>query len=333
MMPDGRSLEARRVPAAQSRQAGPAPRLDAHGLGLVSTRMHYFQLVARLGSIRRTAEMLHVAPSSISRVIAQLEDDLGTPLFERIRQRLKLTSAGELLVHHGRSSVDELVRACVEIDDLRGLRRGTVSVAVVESVARGLLPKVLAAFWGRYPDIAVVTKVVGSQQAFDAVADGDCDIAVAFDVRTPRAAERIAGAVLGMGALVRPDHRCAGLKQARLTDFVGERLLMSDASLSLGPSVEEAITRSFADFRRRALTNSIGLMIDLAARGQGVAFQTRVGAEREIAGGALVFVPIRDVQLKPRKLLLISRAKAHMSESAALVAKALARMIEGLEVN
>jgi len=88
--------------------------MDSYRLGLVATRIHYFQLVARLGSIRQAALVLSVAPSSISRVIKQLEDELGTPLFERIRQRLKLTSAGELMLYHARVSTAELNRGVVE---------------------------------------------------------------------------------------------------------------------------------------------------------------------------------------------------------------------------
>src|ERR1700727_1932903 len=49
--------------------------MDPYRLGLVATRIHYFQLVARLGSIRRAALVLRVAPSSISRVIKQLEEE------------------------------------------------------------------------------------------------------------------------------------------------------------------------------------------------------------------------------------------------------------------
>jgi DNA-binding transcriptional LysR family regulator len=218
----------------------------------------------------------------------------------------------------------------MEIDDIQGLHRGSVAIAVVESIARGLLPDVLASFWDRYPGITVITKVVGSQQAFDAVADGNCDIAVAFDVRAPRNAQRITGAMLSMGALVRPGHRLAGRSQARLTDLAGEHLLLSDSSLTLGPSIEEAITPSFGDVSRRTVTNSIGLMIDLALRDRGVAFQTRVGVEREIANGDLVFVPIRDPQLRPRKLLLISRSKARISKVAATLTAALAQMVESL---
>jgi DNA-binding transcriptional LysR family regulator len=304
--------------------------MDPHRLGLISTRLHYFQLVAQLGSIRQAARALNVAPSSISRVIGQLEDELQTPLFERIRQRLKLTSAGEILLYRSRASLGEMTRAYTEINDLQGLRRGTITVAVVESIARGLLLDVMAAFWEQYPAITVDIKVVGSEQAFDAVADGACDIGIAFDIKTPRNAQRLAGTMLSLGALMHPGHRLAGRSELRLFDLAGERVVLSDASLSLGTSIEEALNGSLFDFGRRALTNSITVMADLAMRGNGVALQTRVGVQREIRSGALVFVPLRDPKLRPRKLMLLSRAKSGMSEAAAHLATMLTRAIEGL---
>ena len=146
--------------------------MDPYRLGLVSVRIHYFQLIARLGSIRQAALSLNVAPSSVSRVLRQLEEEIGAPLFERVRRRLKLTSAGELMLYHARLSLTELNRACNEIDELHGLHRGTVSVAIVESVARGLMPSALEAFWKRYPGITADIRVMGSQQAANAVSDG-----------------------------------------------------------------------------------------------------------------------------------------------------------------
>jgi DNA-binding transcriptional LysR family regulator len=304
--------------------------MDPHRLGLISTRLHYFQLVAQLGSIRQAARALNVAPSSISRVIGQLEDELQTPLFERIRQRLKLTSAGEILLYRTRASQGEMTRAYTEITDLQGLRRGTVTVAVVESIARGLLLDVMSAFWESYPAITVDIKVMGSEHAFDAVADGECDIGIAFDIKTPRNAQRLAGTMLNMGALMHPGHRLAGRSELRLFDLAGERVVLSDASLSLGASIEEALNGSSIDFGRRALTNSITVMADLAMRGNSVALQTRIGVQREIRSGALVFVPLRDPKLRPRKLVLLSRAKSGMSEAASSLATMLTRAIEGL---
>jgi DNA-binding transcriptional LysR family regulator len=303
--------------------------VDLHRLGLVSGRVHHFTLVARLGSIRQAAKALNVAPSSISRTVKQLEEDLGAPLFERVQQRLKLTSAGELLFYHVRQSAAEMNRALTEIGDLQGLRRGTVTVAVIESAARGFLPEVLAGFWIRHPEISVDVRVSGSAEVAGRVSQGEADLGLAFDVRLPRNARRIASVGLPIGVLAHPGSRLAtAVKPLRLTDLAGERVILSDASLTLGSSIEEALGGSFVEFARRARTNSIGLMIDLAARGLGTILQTRIGVEREIARGDLVFVPLADPRLQPRRLLLLSRPKAELAEAASALATSLAQALE-----
>lgn len=299
-------------------------------LGLVSVRLQYFLSVAQLGSIRRAAQALNIVPSAVSRTIQQLEREFGTPLFERARQRLKLTSAGEILLYHARSSVAELDRASAFIGDLQGLKRGRVGIAAVESATRGLLPDVLSRFWKRYPDVSVEVRMTGSQQALAAVLESDCDLGIAFDVRIPKSAQRLAGASLKLGALVRPDHRLAKKRDVQLRDFAGERLVLSDTSLTLGVIVEAAMKEQAVEFTPRAVTNSIHLMTDFALRGHGAAFQTRVGVERELERGSLIFLPLADPQLRPRKLLLIGRAKAHLPGAPAALAKMLSEAIESL---
>jgi DNA-binding transcriptional LysR family regulator len=304
--------------------------MDPYRLGLVATRIHYFQLVARLGSIRQAALVLGVAPSSISRVVKQLEEELGTPLFERVRQRLKLTSAGELMLYHARVSTAELNRASEKINELHGLHRGRVSVSIIESVARGLMPKILAEFWAVHPEINVDIKVVGSQQASEALAEGDCDLAVAFDVQVPRNVRRIAMASLPLGVLAPPGSRFASKKQIRLFELSGERVILSDQSLMLGISVEEAFNRALIELTRRSRTNSIGLMVDLANMNLGIVLQTRVGIEREIADGTLVFVPLRDPKIGLRRLMLLARSEKEMPDAASAFGALLAREIERL---
>ncbi|MFN3641850.1 MAG: LysR family transcriptional regulator [Gemmobacter sp.] len=304
--------------------------MDLHRLGLVSTRAQHFQLVARLGSIRAAARAVNLAPSSVSRSLRSLEEDLRAPLFERMQQRLRLTSAGELLLYHIQQSSAELGRAVTEIGDLQGLRRGTVTLAVIESAALGLLPEVLAGFWIRNPEITVAVTVGGSADMAAMVAGGEADIALAFDVRVPRNARRLAAASLPMGVVVPPGSRLAKLETVRIYDLAGERVILSDASLTLGTSVEEAFGRAGVDFARRARTNSIGLMIDLARRGLGTILQTRLGLEREIARGDLAFLQVTDARLAPRRLVLIGRAKGEMSEAAGSLADSLARAVDRL---
>lgn len=305
--------------------------MDLHRLGLVSSRVYHFSLVARLGSIRQAALTLNVAPSSISRSIKQLEEDLGTPLFDRTKQRLRLTSAGELLEHHIKQSTGEMNRAVTEIGDLQGLRRGTVTLAVIESASRGILTDVLAGFWVRHPEISVDIQVVGSQDAVDLVHQGEADLALAFDVRVPRNARRLTSISLPLGVLVSPGSPLTKLRRKlKSYDLAGERVILSDGSLTLGSSVEQMFSGAFVEFSRRTKTNSIGLMIDLATRGLGIILQTQMGVQTEIARGQLTFIPLSDPGLSLRRLTLVSRPKGEVSEAAQALADVLTSTLEAM---
>ena len=302
--------------------------------GLIATRLHYFQQVVELKSIRQASEALGVAPSALSRSIQQLELDLGTPLFERVRQRLKLTSAGEMLAFHARASQKELARAVAFIKDLQGLRQGHVSIRAIESVTRGMLPAVLCDFWDKHPNVSVDIRTTGSEEAVEALMKGDCDLAVAFDVRVPRKLRRLASANLHVGALVRPDHKTAALpkgKGARLRDYVGDPILTAGSTLTLGRLLEDAAVDAGVELRIRAISTSISNLVDLACAGRGVSFQTRVGVERELASGALVYVPLRDRELKGRRLSLMASAQGPLSDAPAALANILSKAIAAID--
>lgn len=304
--------------------------MDLHRLGLVSTRARHFQLAARLGSIRAAARAIRLTPSSVSRSVRALEEELRVPLFERGRQRLRLNSAGELLLYHLQQSGAELNRAVTGIGDLRGLRRGTVTLVTVESALAGLLPGVLEGFWARNSEIAVDVRVAGSAEAAAAVAAGEADLALAFDQRLGRGLRRLALAGLPLGVLVPPASPLAAAGGVRLSDLSGARVVLPDASLMLGSSVEEALGGSLVDFARRGRTNSIALMIELARRGLACVLQTRLGAEAEIAAGRLAFLPLAEPGLPPRRLMLLARPKGETSEAAGALAEALGRAVDAL---
>lgn len=304
--------------------------MDLHRLGLVSTRAQHFQLVARTGSIRAAARALQLTPSSVSRSIRALEADLQAPLFERRQQRLRLSSAGELLLHHLAQSGAELNRALAGIGDLRGLRRGTVTLATIESAGRGLLPEALAEFWRRTPDVAVDLRVTGSAEAAAAVAAGEADLALVFDQRPARNLRRIAVAGLPLGVLFTPRNPLHGHDRIRLSDLSGEHVILPDASLTLDGSVEAAIGGRLVDFARRGRTNSIGLMISMAERGLACVLQTRLGAEAEIAAGRLAFRPLAEPRLAPRRLMLLARPKPEMSEAAGALGDRLGSAVDAL---
>src|SRR5712692_1811533 len=83
-----------------------ACRLTVHIGGICMNHLrflHYVDEVARVGSVRQAAERLHVAASAVNRRVQDIEDELGTPIFERLPRGMRLTAAGELFVRYIRS--------------------------------------------------------------------------------------------------------------------------------------------------------------------------------------------------------------------------------------
>ena len=103
--------------------------------------LRYVDEVARAGSIRKAAEQLHVTASAVNRRVMDLEDELGAPLFERRPRGVRLTAAGELFVRYIREQSGDVERMKSQIEDLKGLRRGTVRIACSQALALDFLPR------------------------------------------------------------------------------------------------------------------------------------------------------------------------------------------------
>src|ERR1700733_2577985 len=114
----------------------------------------YVDAVARHGSIRKAAEALPVVSSSLNRRILDLEEELGSPLFERLPRGVRPTAAGDLFLAYVRRSMRELEQVGAQIEGLRGLLRGRVRIAVAESVTGHMLPTAIARFQAGHPNVA-----------------------------------------------------------------------------------------------------------------------------------------------------------------------------------
>ena len=106
--------------------------------------LRYLDVVARVGSIRKAATVLNVASSAINRQIIALEEELGEPLFERMPRRLRLTATGEVLIEHVRATLKAHTHTLERIEAMRGLHRGTITLATSFGLAAGPMAQIFA---------------------------------------------------------------------------------------------------------------------------------------------------------------------------------------------
>jgi LysR family transcriptional regulator, cell division regulator len=132
--------------------------------------LRIFEAVARLAGMNRAAAELHTVQSNVTARIRVLEEELGTPLFERHSRGVSLTAAGKrLLPYAGRMKqiIDEARRAVA--DD--GTAKGPLVIGSLETTAALRLSPVLSVYARRYPAVDLTLRTGTSVELIDAVLD------------------------------------------------------------------------------------------------------------------------------------------------------------------
>jgi DNA-binding transcriptional LysR family regulator len=149
-------------------------------------QLAYFESVSRHLHFTRAAQELNVAQPSVSQQIRKLEHELGAPLFHRMKRHVALTEAGKTFLPHARAVLQRLEEARVEVQELSGLRKGTLAVGAPPSVGTHLLPRALAAFSRQHPGISLSFREAGSRTLVALLEDGELDLAVVIQpIRHP----------------------------------------------------------------------------------------------------------------------------------------------------
>ncbi len=111
--------------------------------------------VAEYGNFSEAALHLGLAQSTVSRAIANLEEELGVLLFSRGRYGANLTPIGERLTTHARQVLQLLETIVKEARLEKGLESGQVRIAAFRTIATHVLPGIITRFCDRFPDINV----------------------------------------------------------------------------------------------------------------------------------------------------------------------------------
>ena len=292
--------------------------------------LRYLDEVVRRGSIRKAAEHLHVAPTAVNRQILDLEAELGAPLFDRIHNRLRLTPLGEMVLTHVRSTLREHAALRERIADLKGMRRGEITVAATSGLAGSLLPSLVHDFRSSHPGMVVRVIDLPTQAIVSAVEAGEVDLGLAYDL-TPRPGLRmLAASEWQIGAVLPIKHPLAHHSSLLLSECVGHPMILPAPALTIRSLLNEAFARSAIEVTPVAESTSMALIQRLVMLGEGIALLNALDVLEELDRGSLSFVPLRDAHLQRQTLMLFVRKGAELSAAAELMAasieSALARL-------
>jgi DNA-binding transcriptional LysR family regulator len=234
--------------------------------------LRYFIAVAEERHFGRAALRLHMAQPPLSQQIRQLEEQLGTQLFERTTRKVELTPAGQLLLERGRRILQDLEELESDIAEVGAGAAGVVRIGLSGSATYRLLPDLVQRVRAEMPRLKLTVRgeMLTPQMAED-LEEGRLDVAV---LRPPVHSPGIALAALEQDRLVAA--LPAGSPWAQRDELALAEL--ADEPFVGYPS-ESVVTRTFREAcRREGFTPRVvqeaaetSTLLSLVAAGMGIA--------------------------------------------------------------
>ncbi len=137
--------------------------------------LRYFVETARLKSFTQAASSLYVTQSTISKMVRQLEDEIGQPLLIREGKSVRLTDVGKVVYDRGQEALGVVHRLTLEVADLSSLGRGQLTVGIPPMVNLFFSPAV-STFRRRYPNLQLTLSEHGGQVVEQHVANGELEV-------------------------------------------------------------------------------------------------------------------------------------------------------------
>ncbi len=141
-------------------------------------QLNYFVAVAETGSFSRAAERCNVAQPSLSQQIIKLEQELGDPLFDRLRHRVVLTDTGRNLLPRAITILAELQEIKHSMNQEMDSSRGMLTVGFIPTIAPFVLPRVIKRFGREYPHARLSVHEDLTQALVHDLVDGKLDVGI-----------------------------------------------------------------------------------------------------------------------------------------------------------
>lgn len=220
--------------------------MDTHSLRV-------FIAVADSGGFTTAGEQLFLTQPAISKRIAQLEEQLGARLFDRIGRQVHLTEAGQALLPRARQVLNELEDISRSITNLSGRVTGKLRIGTSHHIGLHRLPPILRQFSRQYPEVQLDIHFIDSEEAWEGVLHGDLELGVV--TLPPEADPRVQQTVIWHDPLVfvvAPEHPLAQERNVSLAMLTRYSAILPSPVTFTRRIVEEL-------FRQQGLTLDISM--------------------------------------------------------------------------
>jgi DNA-binding transcriptional LysR family regulator len=281
-----------------------------------------FLLVAETGSFSLAAQKLHLTQPAISKRVAQLEEQLNSPLFDRIGRSISTTEAGVALLPHARAVQVALQAAEQSVRDLAGEVRGRLRLATSHHIGLHRLPPVLSFFNKTFPAVQLDIDFMDSEQAYELTLRGEVELAVVTLAPAPLA-NIITRPIWPdpLDFMVQDGHELTRRKNLDLKELSKHPAILPGLNTYTGQIVKSLFDRRSLPMQIAIATNYLETIRMMASVGLGWTV-----LPRSMRDPSLATLPIRDARIE-RTLGVVH----HEGRSLSRAARAFIDALESFE--
>ncbi len=277
-------------------------------------QLRTFLEIVRLKSFSKAAQTCFRTQPAISAQVRQLEQELGTALFERLGTKISLTTAGKIFAEYAEQILDLRRRAQDSIHELERVPRGELVIAANEATCIYVLPKVFSEYMKNFPNVQLSVERSYGSRVVEAVMDNLADFGITqlpIQERKVQVVEIHSDEIV---LLLPAKHPLAGKRGVSARDLIGHALLMP----------KSGTTRARLDVWLEPVESEIQISMELDSTemikrfvmaGLGLSFLAASNCREEVAARKLASVPLAPEPMS-RKVALIYRKDKALSKAA-----------------
>jgi DNA-binding transcriptional LysR family regulator len=261
--------------------------------GIQLGQVEGFLEVARRGSVSRAAEALFVTQPTLTARLKSLERELGTPLFLRTPQGMRLTDAGRAWVPYAERALRALVDGRDALHQVMTASAGHLMIAAAPAVSTYVLPELLERFVDAHPRVEVSVRTGHSEDVVELVVRDEVQIGLGRAIRHPDLELRPFHTE-DLVLVCAPDHPFTRRPSVAMAEVAGQKLIMFDRTSSYYEITQGAFLSAGVSLRGQMELDSIEAAKKMVERGLGVALLPGTAVAREVTSGTLCVVRMKD---------------------------------------
>ncbi|MBM7585513.1 DNA-binding transcriptional LysR family regulator [Bacillus pakistanensis] len=195
--------------------------------------LKYFIEVSRFNSFTRAADHLFVTQPTISKMIKNLESELGVELFDRSRKKLVLTDAGRVILKQAQTIDNAFNNLQTELDDLLGLQKGHIRIGVPSIMDVDHFIRILGEFHQLYPHITFQLSENGTKKIEEDIINDYLDVGITVLPTKEEEFHYFSFMKEELRVVVPPTHPLASRKQIKLEELKEEQFILFNKDFAL----------------------------------------------------------------------------------------------------